>query len=140
MSSVSCRAGVCPEACGSGCVAWGAGGGGERGEADDAIRLVWQVPGVREVYNEIKITHKTGSVVDFSRDVWISTQLKSRLLLNANVASTNHDIDVTNGVVYLTGVARNRKELDRVLAPARSLNYVKRVVSYIRFKNNRLPP
>lgn len=114
----------------------------ERGEIDDAVRLVWQVPGVREVYNEIEITSQVSGFVDFSRDIWIVSQLKGWLLLDAAIASINYTIDVTNGTIYLLGVARDRTELDHVLAHARNLNYVKRVVSYVRLKNNtqRLPP
>src|SRR5690606_8435188 len=49
------------------------------GQVDDpqvpiqAIRLVWQVPGVREVINEIQVAQPEG-VSGFARDTWISTQ------------------------------------------------------------------
>ena len=108
----------------------------ERGEADDAIRLVWQVPGVREVYNEIEITSATGTLANSGRDVWIASQLNSQLLFDAGVSSVNYATDVTNGVVYLIGVARDRMERERVLDHARNLKYVRRVVSYIRLKGD----
>ncbi|KAF0118493.1 MAG: periplasmic or secreted lipoprotein [Rhodospirillaceae bacterium] len=108
----------------------------ERGKADDAVRLVWQVPGVREVYNEIEIIPLPGTLADSSRDVWIASQLNSRLLFDAEITSVNYVADVTNGVVYLIGVAHDRVERDRVLGHARNLKYVRRVVSYIRFKGD----
>src|SRR5690606_40916073 len=42
----------------------------------EAVRLCWQVPGVREVINEIEVSDKSG-LSNFARDTWISTQLRS---------------------------------------------------------------
>jgi osmotically-inducible protein OsmY len=37
-------------------------------------------------------------------------------------------------VVYLIGIAQSKKEIDKVIAHARSLSYVKRVISHVRIK------
>jgi osmotically-inducible protein OsmY len=99
----------------------------------DAVKLVWQVEGVREVFNEIQIGD-TSSASSYARDVWIATQLRSSILFDRAVQSVNYSIDSVNGTVFLMGVAQNQYELDRVTSYARNLRYVKRVVSYVRIK------
>lgn len=101
----------------------------------DAVRLTWQAEGVREVINEIKVTDE-GSIGTYARDSWISAQLKSKLLFDKKILSINYSIETVGGAVYLMGIAQNQRELDRVTNHARTLRYVKRVVSYVRLKND----
>jgi osmotically-inducible protein OsmY len=98
----------------------------------EAVRLAWQAEGVKEVINEIEV--EESSTVGFTRDTWISTQLKSKLLFDRDVSSINYSIETVDGVIYLMGVAQDRAELDRVVAHARNLAYVQEVISYVRVK------
>jgi len=95
-----------------------------------AVKAAWGVNGVKEVINEIKVSDQ-GGPGNYARDVWISTQLRSRLLFDKQVMSVNYSIDTVDQVVYLMGIARNQKELDVVINYARSLSYVKQVVNYV---------
>ena len=104
----------------------------------DAVKLVWQVEGVREVINEVKVG-EGGGAGDYARDVLITTQLRSSLLFDRDIQSVNYSIDAVDGVVYLMGVAQNQAELDRATNYARNLRYVKRVVSYVRIKDRPAP-
>ncbi|MBI3517002.1 MAG: BON domain-containing protein [Proteobacteria bacterium] len=104
----------------------------------EAVKLVWQVEGVREVINEIKVGEGSGAG-DYARDVWITTQLRSSLLFDRAIQSVNYSIDAVDGVVYLMGVAQSQAELDRATNYARNLRYVKRVVSYVRIKDRPAP-
>ena len=97
----------------------------------EAVRLVWQADGVSEVINEIQITASDG-LAGFARDTWISGRLKSELLFDEKVSSINYSIETVKGTVYLIGVAKNKKELERVINRARALDYVKKVVSYVK--------
>jgi osmotically-inducible protein OsmY len=99
-----------------------------------AVRLAWQADGVKEVINEIEVSDKS-SLRDYSRDLWIGTQLRSDLLLDRRIKSVNYSIETVNQVVYLIGVAQNQAELDRVINHARNLAYVRRVISYVRLKD-----
>ena len=101
----------------------------------DAVRLTWQVSGVKEVLNEIEVTD-TSDLLDVTRDVWVTTQLRFKLTVDGDVKAINYAIDTVNGTVYLMGIAQNSKELDRVKAHARNLKYVRRIVSYVRLKDN----
>ena len=44
---------------------------------------------------------------------------------------------MVNGIVYLIGIAQNQKELDRVIAHARDINYVRNIISHVRVKKGR---
>ena len=97
----------------------------------DAVRLTWQADGVKEVINEIEVTDKGGAEA-YARDVWISTQLRTKLLVDKEVKSINYSVETVGGTVYVMGFARSPDELARVEAHARNLAYVRRVVSYVR--------
>lgn len=99
----------------------------------EAVKLAWQAEGVKEVINELQLASSPGAT-GFARDTWISTQLKSALLFDKQVASINYSIETVGGVVYLIGLAQNRQELDRVMNHARGLNYVRKVVNYVKIK------
>lgn len=95
-----------------------------------AARLAWQVGGVREVLNEIEITDRA-SLTNFARDQLIAAELETKLLLDRSVTSINYSIETQNQVIFLIGIARDRRELDRVVAYAKDIAYVRRVVSYV---------
>lgn len=97
----------------------------------EAIKLAWQVEGVKEIINEIEVVN-TSSMADSARDLWITTQLRGYLTFDKDIRSINYSIDTVNGTVYLMGIARDQAELDRVTNHARNLSYVRRVVSYVR--------
>ena len=97
-----------------------------------ALKLAWKVEGVTDVYNEIQVAESSFS--DLAKDSWVTTKLKSRITFDENVYAINYSIETVAGVVYLLGVAQNQEELDRVIAHARDLGYVKRVISHVRLK------
>jgi osmotically-inducible protein OsmY len=99
----------------------------------EAVRLVWQVDGVKEVNSEIELADKS-SIMDGARDKLITTRLRSAILFDSKVRSVNYTIDTVNGVVYLTGSGRTQGELDLVTDYARNIPNVKRVVSYVRIR------
>ncbi|MDY0240580.1 MAG: BON domain-containing protein [Rhodospirillaceae bacterium] len=101
----------------------------------DAVRLAWQAAGVREVLDEIQVTNSS-SFSDYSRDVIIATDLRGRLMFDGQVKNVNYSVEVVNGIVYLMGVAQNQAELDRVIAHARDIRNVKRVVSHVVLKSD----
>ncbi len=100
-----------------------------------AVRLSWQVAGVREVINELEV-NTSGDLLDSANDVWISTQLRSKLLFDGEVTSVNYAVNTTNANVYLLGIGQNQEEVNRVIAHARDVPYVRRVVSYVVLKDD----
>jgi osmotically-inducible protein OsmY len=99
----------------------------------DAARLSWQVDGVKEVINEIEVKD-VSSLTDAARDSWISAKLRSKITFDSQIRSINYTIDTVNRTVYLMGVAMSQEELDRVIGHARQVDYVRRVIPYVRIK------
>lgn len=100
-----------------------------------ATQLAWQASGVREVTNEIQVTDQ-GGILNYARDTWISTQLKTELVVDRDVLSINYNVETINGIVYVVGIAQDQSELDRVVNHARSIQYVKQVVSHVVMKDD----
>jgi osmotically-inducible protein OsmY len=98
-----------------------------------AVRLAWQADGVAEVINEIEVGD-TSSLMDAARDEWIGAQLRARMVGDAAIASINYSIETVNGSVYLIGIAQSQAEVDRVVAYAKNIAYVRRVLNYMRIK------
>jgi osmotically-inducible protein OsmY len=84
----------------------------------EAVRLAWQVQGVKEVINEIEVVDSEG-LDGYALDTWISTQLKTKLLLDEQIYSLNYSVETVNRSVYLMGFARDQAELERVVQHAR---------------------
>ena len=101
----------------------------------EAERIAEATEGVRMVYNELQVTNE-GGILSYGNDVVISRSLKSRMVFDKNILSVNYDVDVTNGVVYILGIAQNEAERERVIAHARDVSDVKRVVAHIILKDD----
>ena len=98
-------------------------------------RISWQARGVREVLNELEINDQSG-LRDYAKDVWITTQLKVKLLGDGQITAINYSVDTLNGVVYLFGIAQSQKELDRATGHARNIKGVVKVVSHVILKDD----
>lgn len=98
----------------------------------DAVRLAWQVDGVKEVINEIQLEGEDEGIRGYARDVRIANELRAKLTFDREVSAVNYSIDTVGGVVYLMGIALSKTELDRVVGHARNIESVRRVVSYVR--------
>ena len=100
-----------------------------------ATKLTWEVRGVREVVNEIQVTDKS-SIKDVAKDLAASAQLRGKLIADTSLSSLNFSIDVVNGTVYLSGVAADAEEMNRVVSHARELRFAQQVVNYITLRTD----
>lgn len=96
----------------------------------DAVRLAWTADGVREVYNEIHV----GEGGNVARDSWITTQLTSKITFDKQISAINYSIETVDGTIYLIGAAKDQAELDKVIAHARTIEFVRKVVSHVEVK------
>jgi osmotically-inducible protein OsmY len=101
----------------------------------EAVRLSWQAAGVRQVIDEIQVTDQSG-IKSSIEDAWIANKLRTQLMFDSQVKNINYTVDAENGVVYLMGIAQNQDELDRVIATARDISGVKRVVNHVLLKTD----
>lgn len=101
---------------------------------DDRIKatmVAWRAPGVKEVINELQVSDKKG-IVNYTKDAWITTQLRTKILTDSKILDINYSVETVNGVIYLLGIAQSQAELDKVTGYARNISGVERVVSYVR--------
>jgi osmotically-inducible protein OsmY len=101
----------------------------------EAVRLSWQVNGVKSVHNEIEIGEGM-TLVDNASDLLITTKIKTALMFDGDVFAINYSVETVNGTVHLMGIAQDELERNRVISHARDTSYVKRVVSHIRLKDD----
>lgn len=100
-----------------------------------STKLAWEVRGVSEVVNEIQVVDRS-SLKDVAKDLAASAQLRGKLIADPNVSSLNFSIDVVNGTVYLSGVAADAEEMNRVVGHARELRFAQQVVNYIMLRGD----
>ena len=102
---------------------------------DQVSQMVLGVKGGREVLNEIEI-QETNNVTQIARDKFIQTSLQARMLGDKIVSDINYKMIAHNNVLYIIGVAQSQAELEKVVAHARAIRYVKRFVNYIWLADN----
>ncbi len=100
-----------------------------------STKLAWEVRGVREVVNELQVVDRS-TFKDVAKDLAASAQLRGRLIADPDVSSLNFSIDVVNGTVYLSGVAADTEEMNRVVGHARDLRFAQQVVNYITLRSD----
>ena len=96
----------------------------------EASKLAWEVRGVRSVINNVEIADKV-SLKDRAKDATAGANLRRLLITDMNVNSLNYSIEVVSGVVYITGIAKDAAERDRVIQHARNLSYADKVEDYV---------
>ncbi|HKS90087.1 MAG TPA: BON domain-containing protein, partial [Stellaceae bacterium] len=99
----------------------------------EAEQIAGRTHDVRAVYNELEVA-PAETAWDDAKDAWITTRVRSEMVLDPAVKSLNYTIDTANGSVYLIGSARSQTELDRATQIARYVPGVKRVVSYVELR------
>ena len=73
------------------------------------IESVWEIDGVKKVYNEIKISSSV-SFSERTEDALFESRLMTRLLFKSGINSNNYSLDVVGGTVYAIGLAENLDE------------------------------
>jgi osmotically-inducible protein OsmY len=105
------------------------------GAITSAVKITWQVEGVREVINEIRIA-PDAELADDVRDDWITAKLRTRIMFDKEVEAINYSIGTVDRVIYLLGIAQDEKELNRVIRTARDIKYVEKIISHVLLKGD----
>lgn len=104
---------------------------------DEVEQIVWSVPGVTKVMNEMGVKDDDSlGLGEATSDGWITTQIKTSLTFTADVKSINYSIKTVSGVVYIMGTAQSQVELDKVMETARKTRGVIKVMSYVKVREN----
>jgi osmotically-inducible protein OsmY len=93
-------------------------------------KLAWETKGARSVRNDIKIKEEF-NFKRSAKDVLITSQLRTAIILNKNIKATNYQIDTYKKKIYIYGIALTSDEKDLVISEAKEILDVKDVVASI---------
>ena len=83
------------------------------------------------------IMKKDTNLVDSAKDARISITLSGLLLTDSEISDINFTHSVSNQVIYIMGIAQNKKEANMVIHHARTVKGVKKVISHILLKSDK---
>ena len=93
-------------------------------------KMAWETDGVRSVRNDLKV--KEGfNFKQSAKDILITSQLRTALILNKNIKATNYQIDTYKKKIYIYGIAITSDEKNEVIAEAKEILDVEDVIASI---------
>ena len=99
----------------------------------EAIKVAWEVNGVKEVINEIEVGDKA-SIKEYANDVWITTQIKALAAKDIGLRSISYNVETIKGKVFLAGITSRPEQLEALVIISKSVKGVKEVVNYVVIK------
>ncbi len=98
-------------------------------------KMAWETDGVRSVRNDIKVKEEF-NFKQSAKDILITSQLRTALILNKNIKATNYQIDTYKQKIYLYGIAVTVNEKEEVINEAEQILDVKDIVASILLVEN----
>ncbi len=111
---------------------------GKIDDLEDKLRLTklaWETDGVRSVRNDIKVKEEF-NFQQSAKDILITSQLRTALILNKEIKATNYQIDTYKKKIFIYGIALNSDEKDEVIKEAQEILDVKDVIASILLVEN----
>ena len=93
-------------------------------------KLAWETEGARSVRNDIKIKEKF-NFQQSAKDILITSQLRTALILNKEIKATNYQIDTYKKKIYVYGIALTSDEKKLVIKEAEEILDVDSVIASI---------
>ena len=93
-------------------------------------KIACETNGVRSVRNYIKIK-ESFNFKQSAKDILITSQLRTALIINKNIKSNNFKIDTYKKKIYIYGIAKDRDELKLVIDEANLIVDVEKVIASI---------
>ena len=93
-------------------------------------KLAWETKGARSVRNDIKIKEEF-NFTQSAKDLLITSQLRTALIVNKNIKATNYQIDTYKKRIYVYGIALTSEEKDLVISEAKEILDVEDVIASI---------
>ena len=93
-------------------------------------KLAWEIEGTRSVKNDLKIKEEF-NFKQSAKDVLITSQLRTAIIVNKNIKATNYQIDTYKKKIYIYGIALTSEEKDLVISEAKEILDVEDVIASI---------
>ena len=107
--------------------------GGKVDEPEEKLKITkmaWETKGTRSVKNNITIKQKF-SLLNIAKDVLITSQLRTALILNKNVKAANFNIDTINQKTYVFGIAHTEDEKKEIIQESKQIVDLEELVTSI---------
>ena len=98
-------------------------------------KMAWETDGVRSVRNDIKVKEEF-NFKQSAKDIIITSQLRTAMILNKNIKATNYQIDTYKNKIYIYGIAITSDEKNEVISEAKQILDVKDVIASILLVDN----
>ena len=98
-------------------------------------KIAWETEGVRSVRNDIKIKEEF-NLKQSTKDLLITSQLRTAMILNKNIKATNYQIDTYKKKIYIYGIALTDEEKNLVISEAKEILDVEDVIASILLVDN----
>ena len=93
-------------------------------------KLAWETKGARSVKNDIKIKEEF-NFKQSAKDLLITSQLRSALIFNKKIKSTNYQIDTYKKKIFIYGISLTNEERKEVMNEAKEILDVEDVIASI---------
>ena len=93
-------------------------------------KMAWETKGTRSVKNDIKIKEEFNFKIS-AKDLLITSQLRSAMIFNKKIKSTNYNIDTYKKKIYIYGIAIDEAERREVINEAKQVLDVEDVIASI---------
>ena len=93
-------------------------------------KMACETNGVRSVKNNIIIKEEF-NFKQSAKDLLITSQLRTAMIVNKKIKSTNYNIDTYKKKIYIYGIAQDKDEMKQVIQEAKSILDVDKVVASI---------
>ena len=98
-------------------------------------KIAWETNGARSVRNDIKIK-EAFNFKQSAKDLLITSQLRTALILNKEIKATNYQIDTYKKKIYIYGISQTKGEKDLVIKEAKEILDVEDVIASILLVDN----
>ena len=93
-------------------------------------KVAWETEGVRSVRNDIKVKEEF-NFKQSAKDLLITSQLRTAMILNKNIKATNYNIDTYKKKIFIYGIAMSKEERKEVIDEAKDILDVEKVIASI---------
>ena len=93
-------------------------------------KMAWETEGVRSVRNDINVKENF-NFKQSAKDLLITSQLRTALIIDKEIKSTNYQIDTYKKKIYIYGIAMTSNEKEKVIDEAKQILDVEDVIASI---------
>ena len=95
-----------------------------------ATKLSWEIKGVKSVINHLTVA-KPPTLKQIGKDNAAVGLFRTKIGLDQDISSLNFSIDVVDGIAYLSGIAKDEIEMNKVIYHAENTRFISDVMNYI---------